>query len=91
VYVQQGEVRGFLSVYPKHHIAGLFVDPDNQGSGLGSCLLDHVGQITHLDSVAMYSLNLRARQFYEGHGFRVLDISPTDGDGEPYALLRMGR
>lgn len=91
VYVHQGEVRGFLSVHPQHQIAGLFVDPACQGQGIGSQLLDKVSEMVGLDSVTVYALNQRARRFYEQHGFRVFDVSPTDADGERYALLRMVR
>lgn len=91
VYVEQGQVRGFISVLAHHHIAGLFVAPGYQGSGLGSQLLQHASEVSWLDSVAVYSLNLRARQFYERHGFRVLEVSPVDADGQPYALWLMGR
>jgi putative acetyltransferase len=91
VYVQQGEVRGFISVHPSNHIAGLFVEPARQCAGIGSRLLSHAHEIAYLDSVDVYSLNMPARQFYEQHGFKVIDVSPVDGDGEPYALLRMTR
>lgn len=91
VYVQQGAVCGFIAVHPRHHIAGLFVDPDCQGAGIGAGLLRCVHETVGLETVDVYSLNVRARRFYEHHGFRVADISPSDADGEPYALLRMTR
>lgn len=91
VYVQQGVVCGFISVHPRHQIAGLFVEPSRQGAGIGSRLVKYVHDVVELDHVDVYSLNLRARKFYERHGFQVTDICPADADGAPYALLRMTR
>lgn len=91
VYVQQGEVCGFISVHPRHHVAGLFVEPECQGRGIGSRLLAHVHDIVELESVDVYSLNLPARQFYERQGFQISETFSADADGAPYALLRMTR
>jgi len=91
VYVRQGLVCGFISVHPRHHIAGLFVDPMQQGTGIGSQLLSVVDEAVELESVDVYSLNVTARQFYEHRGFQVMDVFPLDGDGAPYALMRMTR
>lgn len=91
VYVQQGAVCGFVAVQARHHIAGLFVEPARQRTGIGSKLVAHVHEMVGLESVDVYSLNLPARQFYERQGFRVTDVCPADADGAPYALLRMTR
>lgn len=91
VFVQEGEVCGFVAVQPRHHIAGLFVEPARQGMGIGGKLVAHAHALVELDSVDVYSLNLPARQFYERQGFRVTDVCPADADGAPYALLRMNR
>lgn len=91
VYIQKGVVRGFIAVHPRHHIAGLFVEPARQGMGIGGKLVSYAHDLVGLTSVDVYSLNLPARQFYECHGFQVTDVFPADADGAPYALLRMTR
>ena len=72
-------VRGFLAL-DNSYIDRLYVDPDCQRAGAGTRLLDHAKSIfpdgLHLHT---HQQNLRARNFYEKHGFVATEfgISPA--------------
>ncbi|MFL6100515.1 MAG: GNAT family N-acetyltransferase [Actinomycetales bacterium] len=62
-----------------HFLARLYVDPAAQGSGVGSALLDAAtAQCAGTISLTVLSVNHRARDFYERHGFL-----PTGQEVEP--------
>jgi ribosomal protein S18 acetylase RimI-like enzyme len=70
-------------------LEGLYVEPDAQGRGVGSALLDHVKR-ERPDGFKfwVFQRNERARRFYEAHGCRIVRF--TDGrdneEREPDAL-----
>jgi putative acetyltransferase len=84
----RGRVVGFAGVSPGW-LDHLYVDPEFQGRGLGSMLLDHVkGLEPRVVSLWVFQKNAGARRFYERHDFRLEKL--TDGSGnmerEPDAL-----
>lgn len=74
-------------------IEHLFVRPESQGAGLGLTLLDKAKAEADELSLWTFQQNLRARRFYERHGFFV--VTETDGrDNEeklPDVLYRWRR
>ena len=74
-------------------IEHLFVRPESQGAGLGLTLLDKARADADELSLWTFQQNLRARRFYERHGFFV--VTETDGrDNEeklPDVLYRWRR
>jgi GNAT superfamily N-acetyltransferase len=83
-----GRVMGFAGL-SKGWLDHLYVDPDSQGRGLGSLLLEHVkGLQPEGTRLWVFQRNVAARRFYERHDFRLEKM--TDGSGnmerEPDAL-----
>jgi ribosomal protein S18 acetylase RimI-like enzyme len=67
------------------HVDQLFVEPSDQGSGVGSALLAHA-QALHPRGLSLFTFqrNERARAFYEARGFRAVrfGVSPAP-ESEP--------
>lgn len=60
---------GFIALYSNGEIAGLFVDPQYQGRGIGYALLDHIKGAAVLQ-LEVAAPNFKARRFYAGYGFQ---------------------
>jgi ribosomal protein S18 acetylase RimI-like enzyme len=79
VYEQQDKIWGFIALQGSY-IDRLYVDPNHQGKGVGSALLDHAKNIcpAYL-SLHTHQANHDARAFYEQAGFTIhkLGISPA--------------
>lgn len=67
-----GRCAGFASVWEQDNfLHTLFVDPDRQGSGIGSALLRHVHTtFTGTGSLKCLVKNDNALRFYQHHGWR---------------------
>ena len=83
---------GYIAFRPDF-IEHLFIRPESQGARLGVVLLDKAKAETGELSLWTFQQNLRARRFYERHGFCV--VKETDGgDNEeklPDVLYRWRR
>ncbi|WP_219923999.1 GNAT family N-acetyltransferase [Nocardioides campestrisoli] len=68
---------GFVLLTPTW-VDHLYVDPDHQGHGIGSALVELV-QALRPDGVGLwvFESNLAARRFYARHGF--VEVERTDG------------
>lgn len=80
---------GLLALAPGR-VEHLYVDPPDQGHGLGSALLDHAKRLMP-DGLTLFThqRNRRARAFYEGRGFRAVafGVSPPP-ESEPDVQYR---
>jgi GNAT superfamily N-acetyltransferase len=87
-----GAPAGYIAFRPGF-IEHLFVDPERQGAGLGLRLLEKAQSCFPELSLWTFQQNLRARRFYEKHGFAA--VMETDGaDNEeklPDVLYRWRR
>ncbi len=63
-------------------LEGLYVEPDAQGGGIGSALLD-VAKLRRSAGFCLWVFvsNAKARAFYRAHG--LLDLEETDGSANP--------
>jgi GNAT superfamily N-acetyltransferase len=83
-----GSLTGFAGL-KDDVLTHLYVDPERQGRGIGSALLDHAKSLRP-DRLELwvFQKNDGARRFYERHGFRLVRL--TDGadnmEKEPDAL-----
>jgi GNAT superfamily N-acetyltransferase len=76
----QGEVKA-LMVLEDEWIDQLYVEPASTGKGIGGTLLGHAMRLRPTGlTLWTFQSNLRARHFYEAHGF-VATVSTT-GDNE---------
>jgi GNAT superfamily N-acetyltransferase len=83
-----GRAMGFAGLSPGW-LDHLYIDPDSQGRGFGSMLLQHAkGLQPHGLQLWVFQRNAGARRFYEHHDFRLEKM--TDGSSnmerEPDAL-----
>jgi ribosomal protein S18 acetylase RimI-like enzyme len=81
---REGRVVGLMALQGDH-VDQLFIDPDAQGRGAGSALLDHAKRL-HPAGVWLFThqRNELARAFYEARGFRAVafGVSPPP-ESEP--------
>jgi putative acetyltransferase len=89
---EAGEPIGYIAFRPDF-VEHLFIRPDAQGRGLGVTLLEKARADAVELSLWTFQQNLRARRFYERHGFVI--VTETDGaDNEeklPDVLYRWRR
>jgi len=87
-----GALQGFVAVRDGW-IDQLYVAPERQGAGIGTALLDIAKAERPQLRLWTFQRNLSARQFYERHGFRV--VEETDGtrneEREPDVLYEWSR
>ena len=87
-----GEALGYIAFRPDF-VEHLFIRPQSQGQRVGVALLDKAKRGASELSLWTFQQNLRARRFYETHGFTV--VVETDGlDNEeklPDVLYRWRR
>jgi len=87
-----GEIAGYVAFRPDF-VEHLFIHPERQQRGLGLALLKKAMEGANELSLWTFQQNLRARRFYERHGFAV--VMETDGlDNEeklPDVLYRWRR
>ena len=68
VYEENDELVGFISMLG-NEVAGIFVNPNQQTKGIGTQLVDFVGQLHNELEVEVFEKNKIGRPFYEKYGF----------------------
>ncbi|WP_275288305.1 GNAT family N-acetyltransferase [Halomonas elongata] len=68
VYERNDRVVGFYSLF-EDTLAAIFVDPDLQGQGIGTTLLDDAKGRREGLRLTVYRDNAPSVRFYENHGF----------------------
>lgn len=86
VYELSGEVQGFISML-ENEIAGLFVSPKHHSKGIGTALMNYVGQHHKALEVEVFQKNAIGKPFYEKHGFTIIKEYLQEETGE--TVLRM--
>ena len=81
VYDDGEEIRGFISIINKEFIGALFVDIDYQGLGIGSKLIDYVGDKYNKLELAVYKDNESAVKFYKKKGFKIIEEQKNEDSG----------
>ncbi|WP_324254054.1 N-acetyltransferase [Paenibacillus sp. 1001270B_150601_E10] len=78
---QDGRVMGFISIIEGNYIGALFVDPHEQGKGLGKALLQYCQERYARLELGVYADNERAVQFYKHCGFTIKSEQPNEDSG----------
>lgn len=78
VYVDQNDIKGFISVIESEFIGALFVDVNYQGEGIGSKLIDYASEKYGDLELAVYKDNERAVKFYKEKGFEIIKEQETE-------------
>lgn len=68
VYILDEKIVGFVSVN-KNYIEGIFIDINNQHSGIGTSLLDKIKENKDNLTLSVYKKNENAISFYEKNNF----------------------
>lgn len=68
VYILDEEIVGFVGVN-KNYIEGIFIDINNQHSGIGTSLLDKIKENKDNLTLSVYKKNKNAISFYEKNNF----------------------
>lgn len=84
-----GRVVGFLSLIGDE-VGAIFVDPAQQGTGVGRALLDNARAVRMHLELDVFEENEIGRRFYERAGFRQVGRSVDDVTGRPQLRLRLG-
>jgi putative acetyltransferase len=87
---QDGRIVGYISLWGAF-IGALFVDPACHGQGIGRQLVEAAAARKGGLAVDVYADNRTAGAFYRAVGFVNVRRRPTDGEGRPFALIRMER
>lgn len=89
-YEQDHGLLGFIA-QDDGEIHMLFVDPEAQGHGIGTRLLEAVGQRFDVLRVDVNEGNGSGRHFYKAKGFEQVGRSEVDDEGRPFPLLHLRR
>ncbi|WP_433943828.1 GNAT family N-acetyltransferase [Paenibacillus sp. SN-8-1] len=80
-------IAGFISLVD-NYLAAIFIDPNDQGKGLGSELLNKAKQLRNSLTLKVYQKNETALRFYLAHNF-VIDYEEVDSStGEKEYLMK---
>lgn len=86
-YLEDGIIAGFICLND-NHIEALFVDPQRQGRGIGKALLDKAKTLRSRLTLAVYSENLLAVEFYARNGFTLAEERTDSATGHPEKVMR---
>lgn len=85
----EGRVVGFLSLIG-NEVGAFFVDPEQQGRGLGRQLMDHARDSRPFLELNVFESNPLGRRFYEAYGFVYDSEHIHEATGEKELRLRLG-
>ena len=86
VYENDQGIIGFISMMD-NEIAGLFVLPQNQSSGVGTKLVNFVSDFNDQLEVEVFDKNEIGRAFYNKYGFKLLKEFMHEESGEKVLRL----
>lgn len=85
-----GEPAGFLGLLG-NFVGGLFVDPQQHGSGIGRALMAHGLALKGTLELGVYARNERAMAFYKALDFEEIERRPIDDNGLPFEVVTLRR
>ncbi len=84
------EILGFISLVD-NYLAAIFVEPGNQGKGIGTLLLNHVKAIREELTLHVYLENSSSVDFYTKNGFVVSDQQTDHNTGAQELKMKWSR
>ena len=87
VFEDNTGILGFLSLY-ENSLAAIFVNPENQGKGIGKKLIKHAKDMRQELTLSVYAKNLNSIKFYLSCGFIAKDESIDSHTGEKEIIMK---
>lgn len=88
IIIDHEQIKGFMGINGQK-VEIFFINAKARGKGYGRKLLNYGMQKLNIDELAVNEQNPQAVGFYEHLGFKVVERSATDDQGNPYPILRM--
>ena len=88
VWENEGVPVGFIAMIDKE-IGGLFLDPSQQGKGMGRQIVDHVVSLKGPLTVEVFKGNKIGLPFYKRYGFEVVGEGAFGASGDETFKLAM--
>jgi len=87
VFEESGQVSGFISL-AGDRVCALFVDPEMQGKGIGSALMEHAKNLKGRLSLMVYRENEKGIHFYKKCGFAEVNEEVDEFTGCMQILMK---
>ena len=87
VYVEDEEIKGFISLLDNNYIGALFVKTDCVRQGIGKRLLNYVKEKYNKLTLNVYEKNVDAILFYVAMGFKNKKIQIDKDTGEKEYIM----
>lgn len=71
VYIEENKMLGFISIIDDEFIGALFIDVSNQNKGIGTKLIEFAKEKYSKLTLAVYTENHNAVEFYKRKGFAI--------------------
>lgn len=78
VYIENEEIKGFISMIETNCICAIFVKEDEQRNGIGRKLINHVKEKREELQLHVYEKNVNAMLFFVNMGFKNCGIGVND-------------
>lgn len=88
VLEEDGKPVGFIAMIDTE-IGGLFLDPSQQGKGMGRALVDHVVALKGPLTVEVFKDNKMGLPFYKKYGFEVTGVGTYGATGDETLKMAM--
>lgn len=89
VYLEESQIKGFISIIGGEYIGALFVDINCQGRGIGRKLIEYSRRIYDRLKLAVYKENNQAVGFYKQVGFTVKYEQLNEETNEPEYIMEL--
>lgn len=85
---EEDVIKGFIGITDKSYIAGLFIEKQFQGDGIGSKLIEECKRRYPSLELDVYEKNAKAVDFYIKHGFEIMQVKEdTVTNKKEYKML----
>ena len=74
VYIEDGEIKGFISLLEEGYIGALFVKEEFKRQGIGRKLINYCKERNNRLTLNVYEKNINAILFYVSMGFKIKKI-----------------
>lgn len=86
IYEENNNIMGFVGLV-ENYIAGIFIEKNFRGKGVGKKLLDYIKSIKNNLTLNVYEKNIGAVKFYKREGFTVEKFGIDENTGEKEFMM----